>query len=80
MNVDPDELTPAEARVRRLAERGLNVRQIAGQLFNTENTIETHLQHIYRKLGINSQRELIALARQPEPEPVGPGAGRPPGR
>jgi ATP/maltotriose-dependent transcriptional regulator MalT len=61
---DPDALTPAELRVRSLAELGVKPQLIAGQLFVTLNTIETHLQHIYRKLGINSQRELIALARR----------------
>jgi DNA-binding CsgD family transcriptional regulator len=61
---DPDALTPAELRVRNLAEQGVKSQLIAGQLFVSSNTIETHLQHIYRKLGINSQRELIALARR----------------
>ncbi|TMF46446.1 MAG: hypothetical protein E6I24_08355 [Chloroflexi bacterium] len=63
--VDPDALTAAEQRVRRLAEQGVKARQIADQLFVSLNTIETHLQRIYRKLGINSQRELIALAHHP---------------
>jgi DNA-binding CsgD family transcriptional regulator len=63
---DPDALTPAELRVSNLAELGVRPQLIAGQLFLTLNTIETHLQHIYRKLGINSQRELIALARRRE--------------
>jgi DNA-binding NarL/FixJ family response regulator len=61
---DPDALTPAEVRVSSLAELGVKPQLIAGQLFVTLNTIETHLQHIYRKLGINSQRELIARARR----------------
>jgi len=78
--VDPDALTATEDRVRRLAEQGLKTRQLAGQLFVSENTIETHLQHIYRKLGINSQRELIARARHPQPEQVASGAGPPRGR
>ncbi|HEX9096494.1 MAG TPA: AAA family ATPase [Candidatus Dormibacteraeota bacterium] len=60
---DPDALTPAELRVRGLAELGVKPQLIAGQLFVSLNTIETHLQHIYRKLGINSQRELIVIAR-----------------
>jgi DNA-binding CsgD family transcriptional regulator len=63
---DPDALTPAELRVCNLAELGVKPQLIASQLFLTLNTIETHLQHIYRKLGINSQRELIALARRRE--------------
>jgi DNA-binding NarL/FixJ family response regulator len=64
---NPDELTPAELRVRHVAEQGFKSQQIARELFVTQNTIETHLQRIYRKLGINSQRELIALARRAEP-------------
>jgi len=78
--VDPDALTPAELRVCNLAERGVRPQRIAEQLILTLNTIETHLQHIYRKLGINSQRELIALARRPEPSPPPNGGGRPRGR
>ena len=77
--VDPDALTAAEQRVRRLAEQGVKARQIADQLFVSLNTIETHLQRIYRKLGINSQRELIALAHHPERPPVNGGV-RPRGR
>jgi len=65
--------------VRRLAEQGVKPRQIADQLFVSLNTIETHLQHVYRKLEINSQRELIALAHHPEPPPVN-GDARPRGR
>ena len=72
--VNPDALTAAEQRVRRLAEQGVKPRQIADQLFVSLNTIETHLQHVYRKLEINSQRELIALAHHPEPSPVNEGA------
>jgi DNA-binding NarL/FixJ family response regulator len=63
---DPDALTPAELRVCSLAELGVKPEVIARQLFRSLNTIETHLQHIYRKLGINSQRELMARARRRE--------------
>jgi DNA-binding CsgD family transcriptional regulator len=63
-DTDPDALTLAELRVCSLAEIGLKPQVIADQLFLSLNTIETHLQHIYRKLGINSQRELIARARR----------------
>jgi DNA-binding CsgD family transcriptional regulator len=62
--IDPDALTPAEDRVCSLAERGLRTRQIASQLFVTANTIETHLQRIYRKRGVTSQKELMQQARQ----------------
>jgi DNA-binding CsgD family transcriptional regulator len=71
---DPDALTFAEERVRRLAVQGLSPKQIADQLFVTINTIDTHLQHIYRKLGINSWRELIALSRRQDEPPAPSGA------
>ena len=72
--MDPDALTQAEARVRPFIEQGLKYQQIADQLVCTLNTIETHVQHIYRKLGVNSRQELIALSRRREPALVGPGA------
>jgi len=31
-------------------------------------TVDTHLQHVYGKLGINSRRALIPLARRLEEE------------
>jgi DNA-binding CsgD family transcriptional regulator len=77
--VDPDALTEAEQRVRALAERGVKPAKIADQLFLSLNTIESHLQHIFRKLGINSQRELMALARPPDELPPN-GAARPRGK
>ena len=79
-HLDPDALTAAELRVRNLAERAVNSEQIADQLLVSRKTIETHLQHIYRKLGINSQLELIARARRPEPPAPPNGGGRPRGR
>ncbi len=51
--VDPDALTPAELRVCKLAEQGVSQKDIARQLIRALDTVETHLQHIYRKLGIN---------------------------
>src|SRR5437868_2104650 len=74
---EPDALTDAELRVRALAERGVKAAKIAAQLIVSVNTIETHLQHIFRKLGINSQRELMALARARDEQSPN-GGGRPP--
>lgn len=53
------ELTAAESRVARLAGEGLSNAEIAGQLFVSGKTVDTHLQHVYSKLGINSRRELM---------------------
>jgi DNA-binding CsgD family transcriptional regulator len=43
-----------------LARAGRTNREIAQQLFLSENTVETHLAHLYRKLGIRRRWELIA--------------------
>ena len=51
-------LTPSEDRIARLAAEGLSNRAIAEQLFLSPKTVEMHLSHVYRKLGIASRREL----------------------
>jgi DNA-binding CsgD family transcriptional regulator len=57
----PGGLTPQEAAVAGLVRAGRTNRQIAQQLFLSENTVETHLAHVYRKLGIRRRWELMAL-------------------
>jgi len=61
---NPDALTFAEARVASLAGEGLRGQEIKDRLSLSIHTVETHLQHVYRKLGITSQRELMRLAMQ----------------
>ena len=51
-------LTAAERRVADLAASGLTNRDIAQALFVTEKTVETHLGHIYDKLGVRSRYKL----------------------
>src|SRR4029077_7831160 len=79
-HLDPDALTAAELRVRNLPERGVKSKHIADQLFVSPKTIDTHLQRVYRTLGITSQRGLIRLSRHTEPPPPPNGGGRPRGR
>jgi DNA-binding NarL/FixJ family response regulator len=54
----PDELSPQEASVAQLAQAGRTNRQIAQQLHLSIKTVETHLGHIYQKLGIRSRWQL----------------------
>ena len=55
----PDELTPQEAAVARLARAGRTNREIAQQLYLSVNTVETHMRHIFRKLGIERRWQLL---------------------
>jgi LuxR family transcriptional regulator, maltose regulon positive regulatory protein len=56
-------LSPQEQRVLRLLGAGMSNPEIAEELVISVNTIKTHVQSIYRKLGVSSRREARALAR-----------------
>jgi LuxR family maltose regulon positive regulatory protein len=43
-------------------ERGLTVTSIAREMYVSPNTIKTHLQRMYRKLGVNTRDEAIQKA------------------
>ena len=63
---DPDgtgveQLTASELRVAELAAQGLSNPEIAQALFVTRKTVETHLGHVYAKLGIAGRGELDGL-------------------
>jgi DNA-binding CsgD family transcriptional regulator len=45
-------LTPTERHVARLAARGLQNQQIAGELGISAETVEAHLDRIFRRLGL----------------------------
>jgi DNA-binding CsgD family transcriptional regulator len=51
-------LTPSEQQVSRLAADGLTTPQIAARLYISRNTVETHLRHVYQKLGLSGRAEL----------------------
>lgn len=52
------ELTPREREVVTLVREGLSNREIGERLHVSERTIETHLAHIYGKLGVDNRRDL----------------------
>lgn len=51
-------LTATERRVATIATGGLTNRTVAQALFVSEKTVETHLGHAYRKLGIVTRSQL----------------------
>jgi DNA-binding NarL/FixJ family response regulator len=55
---DRDELTETERRIAQLAADGRSNREIAGELFVSERTVESNLTRAYRKLGVRSRTEL----------------------
>jgi DNA-binding CsgD family transcriptional regulator len=59
-------LTPAERRVAALVAEGHTNREVAAALFLGERTVETHLSHVYAKLGVRSRAELARTYRTDE--------------
>jgi DNA-binding CsgD family transcriptional regulator len=56
-------LTDGEARVLRYLPTHLRAPEIAAELYVSANTVKTHLQHLYRKLGAHSRHEAVQRAR-----------------
>lgn len=56
----PELLTPREADVLELLQSGRSNAEIAQALHVGVETVRTHARHVYRKLGVNTRRELRA--------------------
>ena len=59
-------ITGSELAVARLVAEGLTNREVAERLFVSPHTVNSHLRHVFAKLGINSRVELARLARDHE--------------
>jgi predicted ATPase/class 3 adenylate cyclase/DNA-binding NarL/FixJ family response regulator len=55
-------LTPAERDVVRLVSEGLGNKDIGTRLFISPRTVQTHLTHVYTKLGLTSRVQLVQEA------------------
>lgn len=60
-------LSHREAEIAVLAAQGATSRAIAERLFLSVRTVENHLGHIYRGLGIDGRSDLTTFHRQREP-------------
>jgi LuxR family maltose regulon positive regulatory protein len=58
-----ESLTDREAAVLRLLRSTLSLRDIGQEMFISPNTVKTHTQAIYRKLGVSTRREAVDRAR-----------------
>jgi PAS domain S-box-containing protein len=57
-------LTPRQAEVLELLERGRSTRQIADELHLSTETVRNHIRHLFRAIGAHSRLEAVAIANQ----------------
>ena len=55
-----DGLTETERRIAALVAQDHTNRMVAAAMFVTENTVQTHIRHIFQKLGVRSRTEMTA--------------------
>jgi LuxR family transcriptional regulator, maltose regulon positive regulatory protein len=58
-----ESLTKGETRVLRYLPTHMGAPEIAAELYLSPNTVKTHLQHLYRKLGAHSRQEAVQRAQ-----------------
>lgn len=59
-------LSPRELEIIQLIKKGLTSKEIAGTLFLSELTIETHRKNIFRKLSVKSTPALLTFVHENE--------------
>ena len=57
-------LTDRELAVLRLLQGTLSLREIAAELHLSANTVKTHVRAVYRKLGVSTRHDAVALGRE----------------
>jgi DNA-binding NarL/FixJ family response regulator len=62
----PDDLTHREAEVLKLLAAGLSNGEIARELFISEHTVKTHINHLFSKTGSRDRAQAIRYAHEHE--------------
>ena len=57
-------LTPRQAEVLELLERGRSTKQIADELHLSPETVRNHVRHVLRAVGAHSRLEAVAIANR----------------
>jgi len=57
-----ESLSPKEHEVVALVAAGLSNPEVATRLYISRRTVETHLSHVFRKLGVSNRTQLAAVA------------------
>ena len=57
-------LTPREREILNALVQGKTNRELAAQFFVSEKTIETHVAHLYKKIGVKNRLELFARIKR----------------
>ena len=57
-------LSERELEVLRLLSRGLTIKQMAAQLAISEKTVDSHIQHIYNKIGVSTRAGATMFAME----------------
>jgi DNA-binding NarL/FixJ family response regulator len=55
-------ISEREMEVLKLLKTGLSNQQISKRLFLSENTIKTHIKHIFKKLSVSNRKDAIEKA------------------
>ena len=66
--LDPRALSEREMQTAVLAAQGFGNRQIGEELFVSISTVKSHLYSVYKKSGIRSRYQLIALLSENQSE------------
>ncbi|THV57341.1 LuxR family transcriptional regulator [Flagellimonas alvinocaridis] len=58
------QLTPQERNIVDYILQDMSNKEIAAELFISLSTVKTHINNLYKKLGVSSREEIVSLYKQ----------------